>query len=111
MSAESDAATGPLKNGPLAGVPIWAALACPLWLVFLMMGLLFMVGDTPYHNTPANEQMFAMLASLPAAGGVVCGIIALATGQARTNAMWIGTIIGTVICGIWSFACFADYIR
>jgi hypothetical protein len=70
-----------------------------LWVIVLVMGLLFMVGDEPYTNTPAKEHVFDCIAVIPVAVGLLSGLVALACRWPARKWEWIGLILGSLGCG------------
>ena len=99
-------------HGPRIGpyIPLAAALAVIPWTLILTMGLLFMVGDTPYESTPAKERVFAALAVLPAAVGLLGGVAAVVGRWARRGVEWVGLGLGCLVCGALLYAGVAEWI-
>ena len=97
----SAAPAAPKEHRLSAYVPLIAAVAVLPWIVFLFLGLLFMVGDTPYHNTAANELTFGVLAAIVPAAGFAFGVFAAATGRVRTPPQWVWFAVGMLACAIW----------
>lgn len=93
----------------------WSRLACyfPLaaialqiaWVVLLFMGLIFMVGDTPFTNTPTKEHAFGLLSSLPVAVGLLVGLVALVLRWPSNKLEWISLIAGTLTCAALVYGC------
>ena len=71
------------------------------WIVFLILALIFIVGDSTYTSTPAKERFFDVVASLPAALGLVLGIIGIAGCWAKSTAAWTCLILGSLGCAMF----------
>jgi hypothetical protein len=71
-----------------------------LWVVVLFLGLIFMVGDEPFVNTPAKDRIFDLLAAIPVTVGLVVGVVATAMRLLSRKLEWICLIAGTVICAL-----------
>ncbi|HUB67648.1 MAG TPA: hypothetical protein VL981_09205 [Candidatus Methylacidiphilales bacterium] len=114
-------------NGPSpipdlsAGGRRWKKLACyvPLmaigfeviWIVSLVMGILFMVGDEPYINTDAKEHFFQIIAALPVTAGLLFGLVATVCRWPGRMLEWIGLILGILGCGAIVFGFATGFLR
>ena len=93
---------------PGSGKRRWKRLACYLplaalvaefvWIFLLFMALVFAVGDTPYVNTPDKSRFFGWLSSVPAAAGVLFGVIGIGLRLPVKIVDWIFLIAGTAAC-------------
>jgi hypothetical protein len=79
-------------------LPVTALVAEFVWIVLLFMALVFAVGDTPYVNTPDKSRFFSLLSSVPAAAGVLFGVIAIGLRLPVKMVDWIFLIAGTAAC-------------
>jgi hypothetical protein len=115
MSNETKAApTLAVARKPLAMVayiPLIAAGAVIPWVLFLFMGLIFMVGDTPFKNTPAKDFIFGCLAAIPTAGGLIVGIIQIAQSQPQTTKQRTWLWLGTIACGLWCYGLVVGFVH
>jgi len=73
ISRATQKAAGPLLS--LLAVAVEIA-----WLGVLFLGYIFMVGDQPPTTTPAQEQLFNLIAALPAMAGC-CWALRLGAGM------------------------------
>jgi hypothetical protein len=76
------------------------------WLLVLLMGYLFMVGDMPpKHGTPAQEQAKTQLmdavAILPAVLGLLAAGVGVVRGWPRGPVQWTCLILGGVGCSLF----------
>jgi hypothetical protein len=81
--------------------PLAAVLAEIVWIVMLFAGFIFMVGDKPFTATAAQEQIFQIVAALPAMAGLAVGIVAIASRSARRRAEWVCLILGSAGCALF----------
>jgi hypothetical protein len=71
-----------------------------LWCVALFLGLIFMVGDTPYTSTEAKDRLFDLIASFPIVAGLLVGIVALTQRWPDRKLEWICLIVGSFGCAL-----------
>jgi len=111
-TAEAVPAAAPAARHSLAVyTPLVIAVAEVLWLLVLVLGLLFAVGDTPYVNTPENEHFFQLAAALPVAAGMIWGVICGLLHWPRGVVQWVALIVGIVACAAWCEAFALGYVR
>jgi hypothetical protein len=113
--------TPPPAPDSSAGGKRWKKLACyvplmaigfeVLWIVLLVMGLLFMVGDEPYTNTDAKARLFPMIAELPVAAGLMAGVVAAICRWPSRALEWIGLILGILGCGAIALGFATGFLR
>jgi hypothetical protein len=112
LAAEAVPAAVPAARHSLAVyTPLLIALAEVLWLLVLVLGLLFAVGDTPYVNTPEKEHAFQLVAALPVVAGTIWGVICGLLHWSRGVAQWVALILGIVACAAWCEALALGYVR
>jgi hypothetical protein len=111
IAAAPAPAVQPRRHQIAAYVPIAVAFGEVLWLVVLVFGLLFAVGDTPYVNTPAKEHMFQVIGALPVVGGLLWGMACMLLRWARGALQWIALLVGFLACAAWCEAFALGYIR
>ena len=92
-------------------LPLAASIAEIPWLVFCVMMLLFMVGDTRYTSTPEKERLFGAIVALPSALGLLCAIVIFFAGLVRTVAQRICFTLGCLLCAGVLYAMAAGWIR
>jgi hypothetical protein len=92
----------------------WKRFACYLpvvalgvefvWIFLLFMALVISVGDTPYVNTPDKSHLFSWLSAIPAAFGVLFGIVGILLRLPVKIMDWIFLIAGSAGCaGLFYF--------
>ena len=79
-------------------LPVAALVAEIVWIFLLFIALVFAVGDTPYVNTPDKSRVFSWLSSVPAAAGVLFGVIGIGLRLPVKIVDWIFLIAGTAAC-------------
>jgi len=81
--------------------PLLAVAVEIAWLGVLFLGFIFMVGDEPPTTTPAQEQLFDLIAALPALAGLLLGVAAIARGWATSPREWICVFLGLLGCALF----------
>ena len=91
-----------------AGKRRWKRLACYppvaalfvdfVWIFLLFIVLVVSVGDTPYVNTPDKSNLFSWLSAVPAAFGILLGVIGIGLRLPVKMVDWIFLIAGTAGC-------------
>jgi len=98
-----------------AGNRRWKRIACYLplaalalefaWIFLLFIALIFAVGDTPYVNTPDKSNIMSWLSSVPAAAGLLFGLIGILIRLPVKRVDWVFLIAGTAGCAGLFFLC------
>jgi len=88
-------------------LPLVAIVVEIPWLVVLLMGFLFVVGDAPYTHTPnaASTHLWDVVAALPAMVGLVFGIVCVLRARPSQILEWMSLIIGCAGCALF-VSCF-----
>lgn len=92
-------------------VPIILAFGEVLWIIVLILGLLFAVGDTPYVNTPAKEHLFQMIGAVPVVIGLLWGVACMLLRWALGAVQWTALLVGVLACAAWCEGFALGYIR
>jgi hypothetical protein len=108
MMSESSAISGLAKRR-------WKRLACYLpvaalavefvWIFLLFAALVISVGDTPYVNTPDKSHFFSWLSAVPAAFGILLGVIGIVLRFPVKIVDWIFLIAGSAGCAGLFYLC------
>jgi len=89
-----------------AFLPLAAVGVELVWLLFLLMLYLFKVGDVaPKKDSPQVERtktrIVDVIAMIPAAVGLLTGVVAIVRGWPHGAAQWTCLIIGCVGCALF----------
>ena len=100
---------------PIASKSRWKRVACYLplaaaageipWIILIFLALIFAVGDTPYVNTPGKSRFFDLLSVIPAATGLLFGIVVLLLRWPSNKWDWIALLLGTLGCVAFVLLC------
>jgi hypothetical protein len=86
-------------------LPLAALLLEFVWIFLLFAALVFSVGDTPYVNTPDKSHFFSWLSAVPAAVGVLFGLVGILLRLAVKTVDWIFLIAGMAGCAGLFYLC------
>jgi len=79
-------------------LPLAAVVAEIPWVMAMMLSLLLMIGDEPVGPSDTAEQWFGLLGGVPAAAGIVTGVIAIVGRWARGAIEWCCLVAGSLAC-------------
>jgi len=86
-------------------IPVAAVGLEFVWIFVLFLALIFSVGDTPYVNTPEKSRFFDTLSALPAAAGVLFGVVASLCRLPVKAIDWFFLIAGILVCAGLVYVC------
>lgn len=92
-----------LASRRAAYIPLIAVGVEITWLVMLLVGFLFVVGDAPYTHTPggASVRLWDLFAALPALAGLSFGVACILRGRTQRIVDWICLVLGSAGCGLF----------
>lgn len=69
-----------------------------LWIIVLFLAFIFAVGDEPYVNTPGKLRLLDWISMVPAAAGLLFGLVAILLRLPSKTLDWICLIAGSLGC-------------
>jgi hypothetical protein len=72
-----------------------------VWIGFLLLAFIFLVGDKPFEMTAAKGRLFDVVAAAPAVAGLLLGVLGLAHRWANRKVDWVFLILGCAGCAVF----------
>ena len=92
-------------------LPLLAMVGTGPWAVLVIVGFIFVVGDSRFESTPEKERLFQFVIALPAIVGLIGGVIILLMGMVRTGTQRVCFALGSAGCISLLVAVMSGWVR